>query len=302
MAVITERVEAPPVISRSGRLWHARRTLSRWPLISGGLVVTMVMLAVFAPYVAPYEPTEFNLRESLESPSLSHFLGTDGNGRDIFSRLVFSGRVSLMVGAAAALLAAVLGSAYGIAAGYFGGFFSEILMRFADLKLTLPSIMVALVAAATVGTGPVLWDIVPINVILILGILYSAHFARMTRGETLVIKETDYVSLARVHGCSNIRIMFQHIFPNIRNTIIVYISLIFAQSVLAESAFSFIGAGVPAETPTWGVMISQGRDYIATSWWIITFPGVAILLTVMSVNLLGDWLRDRLDPRLRRRI
>ena len=196
----------------------------------------------------------------------------------------------------------VLGSSYGIAAGYFGGFFGELLMRIADIKLTLPSIMVALVAAATVGSGPILFGAIPVNVILILGILYSAHFARMTRGETLIIKETDYVSLAKVHGCSHFRIMAVHIFPNIRNTIIVYISLIFAQSVLAESAFSFIGAGVPAETPTWGLMISQGRDYIATSWWIITFPGAAILLTVMSVNLLGDWLRDRLDPKLRRRI
>ena len=233
---------------------------------------------------------------------MSHVLGTDGNGRDIFTRLLYSGRISLLVGVSAALLAAVVGSSYGIAAGYFGGFFSELLMRFADLKLTLPSIMVALVAVATVGNGPILFGIVPVNVILILGILYSAHFARMTRGETLIIKEADYVSLAKVHGCSHIRIMAVHIFPNIRNTIIVYISLIFAQSVLAESAFSFIGAGVPAETPTWGLMISQGRDYIATSWWIITFPGAAILLTVLSVNLLGDWLRDRLDPKLRRRI
>ena len=302
MAVIIERADAASVISRAAGLGRTRRVLRRWPVVSGGLFATMVILAVFAPWIAPSAPTEFNLRESLDGPSFSHILGTDGNGRDIFSRLVYSGRVSLIVGAAAALFAATLGSAYGIMAGYFGGFFSEILMRFADLKLTLPSIMVALVAAATVGTGPVIWNIVPINVILILGILYSAHFARMTRGETLVIKGTDYVSLARVHGCSNFRIMVQHIFPNIRNTIIVYISLIFAQSVLAESAFSFIGAGVPAETPTWGVMISQGRDYIATSWWIITFPGAAILITVMSVNLLGDWLRDRLDPRLRRRI
>ena len=302
MAVITERTAPQTITARDGRIGNIRRFLRRWPIASGGLFVVMVILAVFAPYIAPYEPTDFNLRESLEPPSLSHLLGTDGNGRDILSRLLYSGRVSLIVGASAALLASLVGSTYGIAAGYFGGALGECLMRLADLKLTLPSIMVALVAAATVGTGPIIWDIVPVNVILILGILYSAHFARMTRGETLAIKGNDYVALAQVHGCSNLRIMIRHVFPNIRNTIIVYISLIFAQSVLAESSFSFIGAGVPAETPTWGLMISQGRDYIATSWWIITFPGVAILLTVMSVNLIGDWLRDRLDPRLRRRV
>ena len=281
---------------------RAKRTLRRWPVVSGGIFGLMIVLAVFAPVFTPYTVSDFDLSQSLETPSGSHLLGTDGNGRDIFTRILYAGRISLLVGAAAALLAAVVGSAYGITAGYFGGFLGEFLMRFADLKLTLPSIMVALVVAATVGTGPILFDTVPVNVILILGILYSSHFARMTRGETLVIKETDYVSLARVHGCSHLRIMLVHIFPNLRNTVIVYLSLIFAQSVLAESAFSFLGVGVPPETPTWGVMISQGRDFIATSWWIITFPGVAILLTVMSVNLLGDWLRDRLDPRLRRRI
>ena len=281
---------------------RARRTLRRWPVVSGGIFGLMIALAVLAPVFTPYTVSDFDLRQSLETPSGSHLLGTDGNGRDIFTRILYAGRISLLVGAAAALLAAVVGSAYGIMAGYFGGFLGELLMRFADLKLTLPSIMVALVVAATVGTGPILFDTVPVNVILILGILYSSHFARMTRGETLVIKQTDYVSLARVHGCSHLRIMLVHIFPNLRNTVIVYLSLIFAQSVLAESAFSFLGVGVPPETPTWGVMISQGRDFIATSWWIITFPGIAILLTVMSVNLLGDWLRDRLDPRLRRRI
>ena len=302
MAVVTERVDpgtAGPPLSVLGQ---ARRVFRRWPWISGGLFGLIILLTIFAPWVTPYSLDDFNLRESLNPPSTSYVLGTDGNGRDILTRLLYSGRISLLVGASAALFAAVLGSSYGIAAGYFGGFFGELLMRIADIKLTLPSIMVALVAAATVGSGPILFGAIPVNVILILGILYSAHFARMTRGETLIIKETDYVSLAKVHGCSHFRIMAVHIFPNIRNTIIVYISLIFAQSVLAESAFSFIGAGVPAETPTWGLMISQGRDYIATSWWIITFPGAAILLTVMSVNLLGDWLRDRLDPKLRRRI
>ena len=281
---------------------RARRTLRRWPVVSGGIFGLMIVLAVLAPVFTPYTVSDFDLTQSLETPSGSHLLGTDGNGRDIFTRILYAGRISLLVGAAAALLAAVVGSAYGIMAGYFGGFLGELLMRIADLKLTLPSIMVALVVAATVGTGPILFDTVPVNVILILGILYSSHFARMTRGETLVIKETDYVALARVHGCSHLRIMLVHIFPNLRNTVIVYLSLIFAQSVLAESAFSFLGVGVPPETPTWGVMISQGRDFIASSWWIITFPGIAILLTVMSVNLLGDWLRDRLDPRLRRRI
>ena len=302
MAVVTERVDPGAAGTPLSVLGQARRVFRRWPWISGGLFGLIILLTIFAPWVTPYSLDDFDLRESLNSPSTSYVLGTDGNGRDILTRLLYSGRISLLVGASAALFAAVLGSSYGIAAGYFGGFFGELLMRIADIKLTLPSIMVALVAAATVGSGPILFGAIPVNVILILGILYSAHFARMTRGETLIIKETDYVSLAKVHGCSHFRIMAVHIFPNIRNTIIVYISLIFAQSVLAESAFSFIGAGVPAETPTWGLMISQGRDYIATSWWIITFPGAAILLTVMSVNLLGDWLRDRLDPKLRRRI
>ena len=302
MAAVEQEIQRTvpgPLANRVGRL---RRTLRRWPVVSGSVFALMVVLAVFAPVFTPYTPNDFDLRQSLSTPSPSHLLGTDGNGRDIFTRILYAGRISLLVGAAAALLAALVGSAYGIIAGYFGGFFGELLMRLADLKLTLPSIMVALVVAATVGAGPILFGIIPVNVILILGILYSAHFARMTRGETLIIKETDYVSLARVHGCSHLRIMLLHIFPNLRNTVIVYLSLIFAQSVLAESAFSFIGVGVPSGTPTWGIMISQGRDYIATSWWIITFPGVAILLTVMSVNLLGDWLRDRLDPRLRRRI
>ena len=302
MAVVEQQTQGMDSGRLVNRVSRVRRSLRRWPVISGGVFALLVVLAIFAPVFTPYTVNDFDLRQSLSTPSGAHLLGTDGNGRDIFTRILFAGRISLLVGAAAALLAAVVGSTYGIMAGYFGGFSGELLMRIADLKLTLPSIMVALVVAATVGTGPILFSTVPVNVILILGILYSAHFARMTRGETLIIKETDYVSLARVHGCSHIRIMAVHIFPNLRNTVIVYLSLIFAQSVLAESAFSFIGVGVPPETPTWGIMISQGRDFIATSWWIITFPGIAILLTVMSVNLLGDWLRDRLDPRLRRRI
>ena len=302
MAAVEHQIQRAIPDRLANGVGRARRTLRRWPVVSGGIFGLMIVLAVLAPVFTPYTVSDFDLTQSLETPSGSHLLGTDGNGRDIFTRILYAGRISLLVGAAAALLAAVVGSAYGIMAGYFGGFLGELLMRIADLKLTLPSIMVALVVAATVGTGPILFDTVPVNVILILGILYSSHFARMTRGETLVIKETDYVALARVHGCSHLRIMLVHIFPNLRNTVIVYLSLIFAQSVLAESAFSFLGVGVPPETPTWGVMISQGRDFIASSWWIITFPGIAILLTVMSVNLLGDWLRDRLDPRLRRRI
>ena len=224
--------------------------------------------------------------------SMEYPLGTDKQGRDILSRIMHGARISLMVSSLAILLGGGLGTLLGMLAAYRGGKTDAIIMRIVDIKLAFPSILLALVLVAAIGAGFT-------TVIVVIAVLLWARYARVVRGEALAIKQQDFIDRARVSGASNSRIMMRHIFPNLVNTVVVLATLEVGHVIILESTLSFLGAGIPAPTPAWGVMVADGRDLITTAWWIFLFPCLAIVLTVLSMNLLGDWLRDKLDPKLR---
>lgn len=221
-----------------------------------------------------------------------YLLGTDDLGRDLLSRIIFGARISLIIAAVTLGIGGAIGTSLGLIAGYFGGLIDEALMRIVDIFLALPLVLVALVLVVSVGQSFFI-----ITVVLVLFIW--VRFARQIRGEVLQLKTMDYVSLAKVAGAGAPRILFVHLFPGVINTLIVVATLQVSIVILVESTLSFLGAGVPPPTPAWGSMVADGRDFLADAWWISTMPGIAILLTVLSLNLFGDWLRDRLDPKLR---
>ena len=224
--------------------------------------------------------------------STKYLLGTDKLGRDILSRIIHGARVSLTVSLLAVVLGGGIGTILGLVAGYFGGVWDSLIMRLVDLMLAFPSILLALVMVAAIGSG---YN----TVIIVIVVLLWSRYARVVRGEALAIKQSDYIARARVAGASHMRIMLRHIFPNLVNTVIVLATLEVGAVIILESTLSFLGAGIPRPTPAWGVMVADGRELIIANWWIFFFPTMAIVLTVLSMNLLGDWLRDRLDPKLR---
>jgi len=272
--------------------------MRRAPWLPICIILVMVIMAVFAPVLAPWSPIDQTLRDKLLPPfwmedgSWAHILGTDAFGRDILSRLIYGARVSLIVAALALTVGGGVGLAVGIVAGYAGGLVDTLLMRLVDAAFTFPAILFALLLAVTMGQGLA-------TLIIAISLLLWASFARIIRGEVLALKHRDFVDLARVRGCSPLRIMATHILPNVLNTFMVLVTLNIGVVIIAEASLSFLGAGVPPPTPTWGLMISEGRGRIADAWWVSVIPGIAITLLVLSVNLFGDWLRDRLDPRLR---
>ena len=227
-----------------------------------------------------------------EGGSSKYLLGTDDLGRDIMSRMIYGARISLIIAAVTLGIGGAIGTGLGLIAGYFGGLIDEILMRIVDIFLALPLVLVALVLVVAVGQSFFITTVVLVLFIWV-------RFARQIRGEVLQLKTMDYVALAKVAGASTPRILFVHLFPGVVNTLIVVATLQVSIVILVESTLSFLGAGVPPPTPAWGSMVADGRDFLADAWWISTMPGVAILLTVLSLNLFGDWLRDRLDPKLR---
>jgi peptide/nickel transport system permease protein len=248
--------------------------------------------------VAPHHPLEAKFEKRnvppvwTEEGTSEYLMGGDHIGRDILSRIIFGTRISLMVAATVLAAGAFVGTALGVTAGYFGGIVDEILMRLVDFTYAVPFILVALVAA-------VIWEPSLQLVIILLAIFTWPPFARQVRVETLQLKAMDYVAMARVSGASSLRIAFKHILPGIVPTVMVMASLQVGALVITESVLSFLGVGIPAPDPSWGSMVAQGRNYVATAWWIAFFPGVAIFLIVFSMNFLGDWLRDTLDPKLR---
>jgi peptide/nickel transport system permease protein len=275
------------------------RQVKRYPLFSLGILIfVLVIPAIFAPLVAPYDPYMGSLSNRLTPPvwqdggSMEHILGTDKLGRDMLSRIIYGARVSLTVSLIAIFVGGIIGTVLGLISGYFGGKTDAVIMRLVDISLSIPTILLALVLVAAVGPSFG-------TVITVLIVLLWARYARLTRGETLALKERDFIARARVAGASNTRIMFRYLFPNVVNSLIVLATLQVGYVILLESALSFLGAGLPRAEPAWGVMVADGRELIVTAWWVSMFPGVAIMLTVLSLNLLGDWLRDHLDPKLR---
>jgi peptide/nickel transport system permease protein len=264
------------------------------------ILAVLVLVALLAPVISPHSPTEQSLPDKLKPPawqeggSAKHPLGTDLLGRDVLSRLFHGARVSLMVTAAALLAGGGIGLTIGIVSGYAGGRVDSLLMRVVDATLAFPTILIALLLAVSLGQG-LRTMVIAITVIL------WARFARVVRGEVLTVKSRDFVALARVRGSSNVRIMAVHILPNVMNTFMVLLSLHIGFVILVEASLSFLGAGIPPPTPSWGQMVSDGRSHIAR-WWLSFPPGAAIMLVVLARILLGDWLRDWLDPRLRQQV
>lgn len=262
------------------------------------IIATMLIMAVFAPVLAPHSPIDQSLADKLLPPfweeggSTKNLLGTDVFGRDVLSRLIHGARVSMIVSASALLAGGGVGLVIGIVSGYFGGRLDSLLMRLVDAALAFPAILFALLLAVTMGQGLR-------TIVIAISLLLWARFARVVRGEVLAIKQRDYVALARVHGCSAARIMVTHIVPNVMSTFMVLLTLYVGVVIVAEASLSFLGAGVPPPTPSWGLMVAEGRGNITSAWWISLIPGIAITLVVLSFNLFGDWLRDRLDPKLR---
>jgi peptide/nickel transport system permease protein len=277
---------------------HRPVTLELTFIIPVVVLSLLVLAAIFADLIAPYSPIETSLIDRLKPPAFAaggsgaHILGTDDLGRDILSRVIFGTRISLTVSLLVIIITSSVGTILGIIAGYLGGRTDTLLMRVTDVSLSFPAILLALLLAVLFGPG--YW-----TVVLALSILGWAPYARIIRGEALRLREADFVAQARIIGSSPFRIMIQHIFPNVINPLIVIATLSVGLVILTEAALSYLGAGIPPPVPSWGSMVSDGRNLIDTAWWISTFPGIAIGLVVMSGNFLGDWLRDKLDPRLR---
>jgi len=272
--------------------------IRRWPIVPILVILTFLLMAIFANLIAPHSPTEQSLPERLIPPawqvegSTDHLLGTDVLGRDVLSRIIFGSRVSLLVAFLSLLIGGLGGTLLGVIAGYSGGKLDAVIMRAADSTLAFPMILLALLLAVTLG--PSLQ-----NVVIAISITLWARYARAVRGEVLSVKERDFVAQAKIAGCSRFRIIVQHILPNVLNTVVVLLTLQVGWVIIVEATLSFLGAGVPPPTPTWGSMVSDGREYLVAAWWISFLPGIAIVMVVLSFNLMGDWLSEALDPKLR---
>jgi peptide/nickel transport system permease protein len=260
-------------------------------VVSLAILTVVIAFTLAAEWIAPFDPNGQNLSRFLQPPGAVHLMGTDALGRDIFSRIVHGSRITLLVGLASVTLAGSVGFTLGMLSAVLRPAIGEAIMRLTDTVLALPAVLIALAVAATVGPSLV-------NVILIIGFLYWAHFARMVRAEALAIRDMDFVQAALALGCSQTRLVLVHLAPNLINTVIVVGTLQIASAILLESTLSFLGVGVPPPAATWGTMVAEARPYIALAWWTVTFPGLAIMATVLATNLLGDRLRDALDPRL----
>jgi len=271
---------------------------SRTGSVGFAIVLAVVTAALLAPLIAPYDPASQEITRALKPPvwlggPSGALLGTDNLGRDIFSRIMYGSQVSLIIGLSAVAVAGSLGFTLGVLSGYLGGWVDAVLMRLADFQLSVPFIVLAIAVLGVVG--PSLQ-----NLIVVLGITSWVSYARVARSEVLSLREREFVMAARALGASSFRIMLIHIGPNVTAPAIILASLEVARMIISEAALSFLGLGVPPPAPSWGGMVADGRNYLESAWWIATFPGIAIVITVLGINLFGDWLRDTLDPRLRR--
>jgi len=289
-------ITAKPIISGLSRSTRIIRNLTL--IIPVTILLVIIIVAIFADLVAPCDPVRMSLPDRLSPPfwaeggSTEHLLGTDKMGRDILSRLIFGARISLSISLLVILITSFVGTVLGIIGGYLGGRTEAFLMRITDISMAFPPILVAMLLCVSMGPSFA-------TVVVSISLLGWAPYARLIRGETLRLREEDFVSQARTIGSSPIRIMIRHIFPNIINPLIIVMTLQIGLLIITEASLSFLGVGIPPPAPSWGNMINDGRNLVDTAWWISTFPGIAIGLVVLSGNFLGDWLRDKLDPRLR---
>lgn len=281
--------------SRNSEWRRVVRGLRKSPLAALGSVIIgiLIAMAIFAPFLAPYSPTKMRLSERLSPPSSRHIFGTDDVGRDILSRVIYGSRISLRICTVVVGLTIGIGTILGVTAGYLGGWVDELIMRISDVFLAFPALILAMAIAAALG--PSLQ-----NVILAMVVIWWPRYARVARGQVLVLREIDYMIAAKAIGVSGGRTFIHHILPNCISPIIIQATLDLGEVLLTAATLSFIGFGAQPPTPEWGAMISLGRNYLRDNWWYATFPGLAILVTVMGFNLLGDAARDVLDPRLRR--
>ncbi|MCP4167055.1 MAG: ABC transporter permease [Chloroflexi bacterium] len=275
---------------------------AKWPIIAIFFLVVFVFAAVFSEQLAPKDPNRQNLMLRLQPPftpneegEIEFILGTDGLGRDVLSRLIYGARVSLLVGIAAVVIGGLMGTMLGLFAGGRGGRLDDVIMRIADIQLAFPFILLAIMVLVVLGSGI-------LNIVLVLGIGQWVTYARIARGESISQKQKEYVQAAQAIGAKDRRVLFRGILPNILAPLIVIASFNVASVILAEASLSFLGLGVPPDVPTWGAMLAESRDKLLGGfWWLAVFPGIAIMLTVLSLNILGDWVRDFLDPRLKDR-
>lgn len=289
MAQATQPASATPLVDPRRQAF--RRIVRNRKAMFGLVCITIITLAaVFAPHISPYDPNEQNLRNRLQGPSKEHWLGTDHLGRDLFSRIVYGGRVSLKVGFVAVGTALLLGGAMGLLAGYYGGWLDTVVMRVVDVLLALPGFLLALAIVATLGPSLE-------NVMLAVGIAYTPGLARVTRSAVISVREFEYVSAARAAGAGDARVMWRHILPNSLGPIIVQSTLSMAGAILTAAGLSFLGMGVQPPTAEWGSMLNNARQFYRVAPHAVTYPGLAIMITVLSLNLLGDGLRDAFDPR-----
>jgi peptide/nickel transport system permease protein len=272
------------------------------PALAGvAVIAAAVVVAAFAPALAPADPVRNRLLDRLTPPmwaeggTARHPLGTDTLGRDVLSRLLYGARVSLVVGLAAVLVAGVVGVAFGLVAGYRGGWPDDLLMRLGDIQLAFPVLLLGVAVTAVLGASLG-------NMILVLGASGWVTYARIARGETLSLKEREFVAAARALGAPARHVVARHLLPNVLPPLMVVTTFSVARTIIAEASLSFLGLGLPPPTPSWGAMLDEGRNYITTGWWLALFPGLAILVLVLAINLCGDWLRDALDPRIEKGI
>jgi ABC-type dipeptide/oligopeptide/nickel transport system permease subunit len=286
---------AAPALSSAGwrRLWRLK-----WGMGGAAIFLAIVLSAVFAPWIAPHDPLVVDIRHRMAPPAWmeggtrEHVLGTDQIGRDLLSRVIWGGRVSLVVGVTAVLLSSTIGILFGLGAGYFGGRLDWSIMTFINVMLTFPFVLLALAVIAVLGPS------MP-NMIIVLGVTGWPVYARVVRAETLALREREFVLAARALGGSHARIVFRQILPNLISPIVVIATLQIAQVIILESFLSFLGLGVQPPTPAWGNMLGEGRVYMLNSWWIAAFPGLAIFVTTLVINLIGNALRDWLDPHMK---
>ena len=270
---------------------------SRLAFFGAVILAAMVAMAALAPALAPHDPEQVDVRNRLQPPAMmeggtsAHILGTDNVGRDLASRVMYGARVSLFVGLSTVLIGGLLGMILGVVAGYFRGIVETVIMRLVDIQLAFPSILLAVALMAILGPSVR-------NVILVLSLATWAPFCRVARGQTLSVCGQDYVTAAHALGARNLHVILRYVVPNILSPLIVIASFALATNIINEASLSFLGVGVPPTTPTWGGMLGEGRNYLRLAWWVATLPGIALMLTVYSVNVIGDWLRDHFDPRL----